>query len=540
MSTRVPFLQLAAVFGCALLLYVLTSAGHLFSPDEEIMFRTCEAIATRGAISIEPVSDGKGGGFASRSGRNGREYAQYGLANSLFAVPLYWAGQVACHFIPSAAAEKALDFQTGFSYVPPGPERGHALLKRFAVSFFGSFVAAATCAAIWLLIFRTFVRNGDSGSARRLAWLVAIAYGAGTMAWPHARTYFSEPLATFFVIVAFAAVSGGIDRWTHVLMAGIAFSLALLTRLDSAVVFPALALYVLMCAVCEQTSQDAMSLNRPADEALRDLPWKKMVLLCVVLCLPVALFGVFQFGLNRYEFGGVLASAYSDQSEGIHFSTPLLAGLYGFLFSVGKSILLFSPALLLAIAGYSAFLKRCPALAASSLAAVLLLLLFHARWQNWPGGWCWGPRHVFMLHAFAVLPIAGLMEQRSRMRNLAYVLVMVPAVCVQLYGCSQNFIDFYLLYYRTPESAPQAFVMYGADDTAPLIVKAQEQTPDGRTRPLSMFRLPAPINDTIYVPQNSQWYKYHEMSQLGYTDNLWLRLLQRARGDEPSIMDAKN
>ena len=43
--------------------------------------------------------------------------------------------------------------------------------------------------------------------------------------------------------------------------------------------------------------------------------------------------------------------AYSDQTEGIQFSTPVLAGLYGFLMSVGKGMFFFSPPLFLAFWG---------------------------------------------------------------------------------------------------------------------------------------------------------------------------------------------
>ena len=43
------------------LLYGLTFGGHLYSPDEEILFRTTEALATRGCLAIEPLK-----GFATR------------------------------------------------------------------------------------------------------------------------------------------------------------------------------------------------------------------------------------------------------------------------------------------------------------------------------------------------------------------------------------------------------------------------------------------------------------------------------------------
>ena len=34
----------------------LTGGGHLYSPDEEIMYRTARALWTRGTLAIEPLS----------------------------------------------------------------------------------------------------------------------------------------------------------------------------------------------------------------------------------------------------------------------------------------------------------------------------------------------------------------------------------------------------------------------------------------------------------------------------------------------------
>src|SRR5690606_14195842 len=74
-----------------------------------------------------------------------------------------------------------------------------------------------------------------------------LAYAIGTMAWPHARTYFSEPLATFFCLLAFYYVARrpSLTVWNS-LAAGVAFSLALFTRLDSLVLLPALGLLILV------------------------------------------------------------------------------------------------------------------------------------------------------------------------------------------------------------------------------------------------------------------------------------------------------
>ncbi|MCX7017442.1 MAG: hypothetical protein NTY46_00300 [Candidatus Sumerlaeota bacterium] len=553
------------VFFSFLALYLATAGGHLYSPDEEIMFRVTESLAVRGSLAIEPITDAGGGTFATRRGRNGGEYAQYGILNSLLAVPLYYAGEMAARFVPGRTAARALDFET-VNYLPARLEfenpdaalksyppeianaRGAALVKRFAVSFFGAFVAAATCALLWRFIFvlyRARLAEESKKDAARIAALAVIAYGAGTMAWPHARTFFSEPLAAFFVLLAFhwlnraftPSATAPRTRPGLVFASGAAFALALAARLDSLFVLPALALFFALRYVEIRTGDLRTALDAPLRKTAVCLmtPPLRIIAAALLFALPLVIFFVFQLIMNYLMYGAFLSSAYADQPEGIQFTTPLLAGLYGFLFSAGKSALLFSPVIVLGLLGFKRFWRRDPALAVSSVAAILLIVLPHSMWQNWSGGWCWGPRHIFMAHMFAVLPVAGFVEDFIRARRAGYALIVAVAAGVQLYGCSQNFIDFYYLYYQTPWKAPQAAALYSPQDAVTRVTRIGQMTPQDNWSPISIFQLTAPINDSVYVPQNTQWPRYAEMWKLGYRDNLWLRLLARAHDDEPGV-----
>ena len=131
----------------------------------------------------------------------------------------------------------------------------------------------------------------------------------------------------------------------------------------------------------------------------------------------------------------------------------------------------------------------------------------------------------------AIFWIAGM----GIFRSLIVKGVVLIGALVQIYGCSQNFIDFYVLYYRTPYTVPNALAFYSQEDMAPRMFKLERFSPDGQMQPVSFATLIAPLNDSIYVPQNSQWYRYVEMWNEGYTDNLWLRWLQRARDREPEV-----
>ncbi|MBX7244295.1 MAG: hypothetical protein K1X53_02280 [Candidatus Sumerlaeaceae bacterium] len=527
--------QTFAVFACFLLLYLLTCGGHLYSPDEEIMFRVTESLARRGELSIPPILDPAGNSFASARGSDGREYAQYGVANSLFAVPFYYAGLLATKLVPDETATRLLDFKTMLYVEQTGAGRGHQLLLRFAVSFFGLFVGAATCALVSRMAWRLCA---DQERRNRISWLAALAYGAGTMAWPHGRTFFSEPLATLFFLAAFSAVWGpeGLTR-RKVALCGTWMALSLMARLDTVFVFPALVLFLTLRYIETRAGSLKDALGGSAREQLRFLVEGEFYRMTALFAAPLAVFAAWYLGMNYLHFGGAMKSAYADQSEGIHFTTPLLAGLYGFLFSAGKSLFLFSPIVAVGIFAFPAMIRRCPAQGVGAAAAALLILLIHARWQNWPGGWCWGPRHIFMIHAFLILPLAVWLASAGRGRMTLYGGAMAASIIVQLYGCSQNFIDFYILYYRTTNSLPQAYAMYSSEDGQLAGYRVERMNSRKQWEPADTSRLPAPINDTIYVPQNSQWYRYWEMMQFGYIDNLWLRLWARAINEEVAIVD---
>lgn len=528
------------VFLISLVLCLLTAGGHLYSPDEEIMFRVTESLATRGALDVEPIVGPDGGTFATRKGTNGHEYAQYGVGNSLVAVPLYWAGALACQVVSDPAARSWLDFET-MLYAPEGPGRGHALLKRFFVSFTGAFIAAATAALIFLFCRALLADRRDDDAADAPAdrsavpAIVALAYAAGTIALPHARTFFSEPLATLCLLATFyvLAVPGHQPLTVRrAALAGVLLALAFFTRLDTAFAAVGAGLYCLWRLPVRGDTAEAPA--RWTDHITGRLHAASLARV-VAFAAPILLFGAWQLLMNALHFGSPFSSAYADQPEGINFSTPVIAGLYGFLFSVGKSLFLFSPVIVLGLLGWGRFYDRHRALAVCFAVTILGKLLIHSTWQNWAGGWCWGPRHVFLIHAFLVIPAIGYVGLGGRARRLWVDAVLLAGFLVQLYGSSQSFIDYYLLYYRTPYTPPNATVMYGGEDIAPSFIQATALAPDGTTVPFPVLAMPAPINDSIYVPHNSQWYRYAEMWNAGYTDNLWLRLMQRGRGKEQPI-----
>ena len=105
---------------------------------------------------------------------------------------------------------------------------------------------------------------------------------------------------------------------------------------------------------------------------------------------------------NYARTGAIWNSGYE-----IDFSTPLLVGLYGLVFSAGKSALIFSPLLIL----YFSAVKRLwhdpkvKWLLNWSIVLIAGQLCFYGKWWDWSGDDSWGPRLIIFGSLAALLAI---------------------------------------------------------------------------------------------------------------------------------------
>ena len=488
-------------FFIVLILYGFTAGGHLYSPDEEILFRTTRSLFEERNLDIEPME-----GFATAPGRDGKQYAQYGIGQPLLALPFYAAGRLASRMGSDETWRNLYGIPADEpSGVRPFDLTARELAPRFALSFFNIVAAAALAALLYLLM--------NQLTSHLVASLFTTAlYAFGTLAWPHSRPFFSETAAVLFILFSWYALlrcaAGPMTRWA--VAAGAAAGFAALIRIDSVLLYPGLAL-VLLGPVRRE-----ITVLRP-----RVHPF-------IAFCVPAALCGVLLLGLNWAHFGGPFATGYGDQPEGVRFSTPLLAGLYGFLFSAGKGIFFFSPPLILGLWGWKTMARRSSYLTAGIALSIVIPLLLMSKWQNWAGGWCWGPRHIFMIHPFLAIPIAfWLAEAWGKVRRSIATSLLVVGMAVQALACSQDFMDFHRIFFRTP--GRNFNVLYDAYDHQfwSQFFQITALPPGGEWTRAPIAWIPAPIQHSIYIPQSSVWRGYPKMWRDSRTlDNLWIRIIR--------------
>lgn len=544
--------------------YLATASGHLDSPDAEIQFRTTKSMALRFSMAIAPLGED---GFASRRGPDGQDYAQYGVGMPLLAVPFYYAGAALSAVIPEAWVHRVVWPITQYH----GGSTEEYLL-RFGVSFFNIPVSAAASALFFALMLHL-------GLPAHGAWMAGLLHALGTYQWAHSRTFFSEPLAALLIFASFMLIfhwhrriddhpADGLSvprprPWMLPIWAGILAGFAVLVRKDSALFFPGLCIYATLPLVLRAGPVDrapaatedwraTMPLFSTARWQWQPHLFRPVALGATLLTGGMVLGLVTHFVVAWLQFGDPTSLGYEDQPEGINFSTPLFAGLYGFLFSAGKGLYFFSPALVLAAVGMWRLGRSAPRLTVGMVLVIVPFCIAMSKWQNWAGGWCWGPRHIHQIHIFLALGLAGwiasgMLAARAQAgepsesapsadaspaiapfhRLWSWVFLIVGAG-VQLYGSSQHAVDYYMAAYRNARQEPSlvARSLYTPGEAAEYFVL--KVAPDGSRLgpvPLSQSGVTAPINDSIYVPQNGQWYGYAAMWRARIHDFLLLHVL---------------
>ncbi len=240
---------------------------------------------------------------------------------------------------------------------PIGAVTGHVdLLEAALAASLMPLVCGALAAAI-------FVLGRRLGAPRPAAALVGAGTVLGTYALPYGRDFFTEPLVALGLVVMVERALAG-----RGLQAGAALAFAVLARPQSAAFAPLLLAYLAL--------RDGGSVRAAASA----LP-------------PLALAAVITVAYNLLRFSDALEFGYRPPVDP-GFTTPLLEGASGLLFSPVKSMFLFAPALILAPLAVAALWPRRRALVALVLGLFAVAFVLAATWHSWQGGWSWGPRLV--------------------------------------------------------------------------------------------------------------------------------------------------
>jgi hypothetical protein len=446
-----------ALWLCCVVVYLCCAPGRILYPDDEIVFQTTRALWERGELAIEGIPKRTGepksrpdGTFGWAPGVDGQRYGFFGHALSVVALPLYGVGRAAITEAPPAWRHVLRSDHYYMHRRSP-----QADWPRLTVSLTNCFVTAF---AVLLLV--EWLRA--AGYRDRVAVLTGLVYAFGTSAWPYSGTFLSEPLsAAMLLTVAWgvaqfhrlrphppagagspvpadstAPATASPRAARHWLwMAGLVAGLSVHAHVLNLLAIPCLFAYAVLPLLRER---GAWSRERAA-----------LTGALLLGCVGPVLLGVTQ----ALRFGSPWETGRYDHYGS--FVDPL-PGLVGQLVGPGRSILLYSPALVVALFGWR------HALAHRRVAALVVLALFVARWafvsarSDWWGGWGIGPRYLLPVVPFLLLPLAERLEQlrhTGRGRRLAVAAALLACVAVELHLSLHSIFEWMLSLTTTGTSA---------------------------------------------------------------------------------------
>jgi hypothetical protein len=236
----------------------------------------------------------------------------------------------------------------------------------------------ATCLAAWLfgqVVVSLGADRGWANVATALAFL-------GTPLWHYGRTLFTEPYLVLFTMAAYAVALRHAKRPTiGAVSAGVAIGFGILMKPPFILLAAPLAVLLVMRR-----------------------QWKTLIAGAV----PIAAALVALLMLNDRWFGSPWHA-----SQAWRYGS-LAGGIAGFLFKSDKSVFLYAPVLALAVVAWPTFIRAHRREAWVVLAAIIPYFLLMSAWEEWHGGYSYGPRLILPLLPLACLSLAVLPDVLRR------------------------------------------------------------------------------------------------------------------------------
>lgn len=390
----------AALFLMTLSVFLLTTSGHLDVIDEYMIFFQAESLALRGSLAVPQAKQHDT--WYGREGMDGQPYTGYGPAHAWMVVPFYSLGR---------AAGETLGV----------PEQSRDLILYLGAILSNSFLAAFLACLFHYVLCRLDV-------PLRVSFAASLVLAFATPIWPYTGTLFSEIWTALLLLAALAFFEQAIRQeqggYPGVVCCGICLGLALMSRPNHVVAIGVFAIGLLLAPLS------------------RTRRLRQVVLLGGVTTLFLGATLV----LNYLHFHDVFQFGYADQVEGgkilTAFSTPLHLGLWGLFLSPGKSIFLFAPMVLLALAGLPLLWHQRRPLAAVCGGCLIAYALFLARHTQWEGGYSWGPRYLLPVLPLLLVGMAPLLRNvHRRWPRKALAVLCILGVLINLPAVFTSFFE---------------------------------------------------------------------------------------------------
>ncbi len=358
------------VFFIMLTVYVTTAEGYL-SGDPKLAFKVTMTIKNQEDIP-------------------GFELGETRTAGSSPIYPLCYNGML-CSIKPTANSVMFLPFviiQDLFHPIPDDvfwhngpPERTLTGL------FYGPIIMSFLVAIVFLILRQLEFKVSTS-------LVVTFLYGFASTAWPLSQKAFNVAPETLFLLggILFLIKFFKNNSNLSILVSGIFFSIALHTRIDALLIIGIIMLFLFWKKISKK------------------IELKKVLIFIIPIVAAIAIFGI----INYIKFNSFVEFGYGDYGRADLFLYPLHLGLYGQLFSPGYGLIVYCPLVITTIFSFRDFFKKNSEFTILFLLFFLSFLFLYASKEFWSGGLgSWGPRYLFPVTVFLIIPLAASIEKRS-------------------------------------------------------------------------------------------------------------------------------
>jgi hypothetical protein len=377
-------------------LFLLTSTGRVRTTDEVMTLFESESLVLRGSTAVPQAVAARL--FFGRYDRQGQPRAAYAPGQALATTPWCAVGRYALGKMPGV------------------PEGARDLMVGFALTL-SSATFAAAAATFAFLIFCAMSID------RRTALAATLFLALATPLFAYSGWFFSEPLSCALLLAAAWSLFGRDDGIPpqRAAMGAALLGFAVLVRPTNILVAP-----IFLFAILARERRSG---------------YKPAIVAAAVLGVAVAAY----LAYNDHVFGNPFQFGYPDSAEaGKHvtgFETPLRVGLFGLLLSPGKSIFLFAPPVVLALWGLPALWRRDRGLATIATISLPLTLGFYARYTQWEGGYCFGPRYLLPALVLLSLALGPMLAEAGQSTRVVAIFLFVAGVAVQVVGLATSFLE---------------------------------------------------------------------------------------------------
>lgn len=250
--------------------------------------------------------------------------------------------------------------------------------------------------------------------------------------FPYTKYSFAHMMFTSFLLLTFYLVKKFTltQKKTWIILAGVSFGVVTISYNQTFIIAaPSLVIYYFLCSKNNLNKKSLFSLFKNA-------------LFGVLGYIPIALV---YMGYNQFRLGSTGTGEISQYADNglLGFPQPyvIVEGLWGLLFSSGKSIFLFSPLLLLIIIFWSKLKKRLKPEIVASLTLFLTYFWFIGTFEGnrnfllWHGESSWGPRYMLPVLPLLLVLVAFIYTRLNLKQKLfVFLPLMLIGIYVQLLG----------------------------------------------------------------------------------------------------------